>query len=749
MSALIANRQALPLQFVFLFDLIQDINVLRPLVRLLAMETSHEILLLVSHKLARRDRTGTWRAELDELAGLTRARMNSFDSPVAARKLLEGRSGVIFSSSETNLPAHGVNHEVFLAAPADYVRVTIQHGHECVGFRQNHEQTVAHGDRVRFAADVVCGWGPLSSMAHMGEMERAKYFELGPPMVLDRLFNRPRAHDSAPVGLVCENLHSVRMRTTGDFQSTYIETIRHFADSQARLGRRIALRPHPGGQFVVKNKIELPGNVDLANAPMFKTDLSRFSYGISAPSSVLIDMVMAGIPTAVWHDSESLIDTSGYDGLARVSSVEDWIAFAAQAVDSPETYVEHQRAFLKRNDLDVAPELVRTRFLALVAGLTAPFTAMAAGEARQRILLVVNGVMPTLKISFLMPLHDLEEAGAVQVRIVTEAEIKQAMGPSASEADRARFARALVDGFAPHMAVFCRYSGPAADELVAELRASQVPVIFHIDDDLLNVPADIGAKHVEHNRPERTGTVRHLLTNADLVYCSTENLKLRLAELGFSQNVEAGQLYCSGEVIRAAQPGPVRTIGFMGNDKTPELTDLVDSIEIVLDHNPEVSFELFGSMGMPDRLLRFGDRVRAIPRVTDYDEFVAAFRQCDWQIGLAPLRPTPFNVVKADTKWVDYTTIGVATVASAGTAYDRCCADGAGVLVDEGQGWADAIQALIDDPDRRFRQVVAAQERLVANYSLQQLTRQVLTKFDRASAIARASAVADSSVVKL
>lgn len=721
-------------RLVFLFDLIQDINVLRPIVRVLASETRCDLLLLVSHKLRRRDRTGVWAAELAELAQQTGARMETFDSTLLAVRHLQGRHGLIFSASETDLPAHEINHDVFRAAPSGYVRVTVQHGFECVGFRQNCEQTIAHGDQVRFAADVLCGWGPVEGMTHLCASERAKYVELGPTMVLDRLFDRPRREPGPQLGLVCENLHSVRMRTTGDFQETYIDAIRQFAASEAREGRKLALRPHPGGQFVIKNAVALPATVELANVAMYKTDLKRFAFGISAPSSVLIDMVMAGIPTAVWTDSDRVIDTSAYAGLTQVSGVEEWAAFARQAVNDPAPILERQRRFLDDNGLHTGPEQVRERLLNLVAGLLQPLSGGRPLDRARRVMLIANGNNPTLQISFIKPLAELVAAGAVSLSLLTEGDIKAAARAGSDDPEGALHARDRIDFFAPDLAVFCRYSGPAARPMLDHLRAHGVPTVFHIDDDLLNVPPEIGAKHVEHNRIERTSTVRHLLDNADLVYASTPRLRQRLAELGYVDRIEDGAIYCTSAVHREAENRPVTTIGFMGNDKTPELIDLIPTLERILEANPQVRFELFGSMAMPDELLRFGARVKAYPRVSDYDAFVASFRALDWQIGLAPLRDTPFNVVKADTKWVDYTSLGMAVVASGGTAYDACCADGCGWLANGADEWLIALQSLIDQPDARYRMAVAAQDKLRSNYTMARLAGQVLRMFDLASA---------------
>lgn len=717
----------------FLFDLLQDVSILRPIVRTLAQELDLDLTLLYSAQFEGRDKQGLWRAELEELAADHGAGMGRFDSPFEVVRALQGGRGILFSASESNLAAHAVNHNVFLAAPAGFVRITVQHGYECVGFNQNREQTLAHGSAVRFAADVLLGWVPKATLRHLCPSERDKYFELGPPLLLNRMFDRQKPDATQGIGLVCENLHSVRMRMTGNFQAAYLETLLSFAGSQAKAGRKVALRPHPGGQFVIKNKIDLPQNVVLANKPMFKTDLEGFDYGISAPSSVLIDMVLARIPTAVWSDSASVIDSSAYADLAKVSTVEDWDAFAQAATREPSRFLVQQEKFLRRTGLDVNPQLVRDRLMRVVGGL---LSEARSADAPRRILLVANGVVPTLHISFIKPLADLEAKGHVQLSILTEKDILRAKAEPNGAGDEAMavLARERVEHARPDMAVFCRYSGPAAVAMVERLRESNVPVIFHIDDDLLNVPQELGEKKFkEHNRSERTSTVRYLIDNADLVYCSTPKLRDRFVELGVKRILHVGSIYCAGEVIAAAEHRETRTIGFMGNDKTPELAALVPVIANALQRYPKLRFELFGSMAMPDELSVFGDRVKATAPISDYDAFVAEFRGLTWDIGLCPLHKTPFNSVKADTKWVDYTSIGAAVIASRGTAYDACCSDGCGILVDTPADWERAIDILVSDVDARYAQVLVAQAKLRSQYSQERLTGQVLEMFDAAA----------------
>lgn len=722
----------------FLFDLIQDVSVLRPIVRVLSQETDLSIVLLVSRQFEGRDKEWMWRAEIDELAHECGAISARFDSPLVAVQLLQGRRGLIFSASESNLAAHAINHQVFLSMPAAFTRITVQHGYECVGFNQNREQTIAHGSSVRFAADILCGWVPRHALRHLCPSEHDKYVELGPPMLLNRLFDRQRPDAPRDSGLVCENLHSVRMRTTGNFQQTYLSTLLAFAEAQDRRSLKVALRPHPGGQFVIKNRVELPRNVVLANKPMYKTDLGSFAYGISAPSSVLIDMVLAGIPTAIWSDRDALLDGTAYAELARVSTLEDWNAFANAAQHDPAPFIARQKKFLRRTGLDVDPQVICDRLLGLVTGVLGRERAAAApghGNGARRVLLVANGIIPTLHISFLKPLAEFERQGLIRLSTITEKEILQARAADRDDPESAGadYARSRVDAARPDIAVFCRYSGPDAVTMVERLRAAGVPIVFHIDDDLLNVPRELGEKKfIEHNRSERTQTVRFLLENADLVYCSTPSLRERFIELGISRELEAGAIYCAGEIVVPAERREVRTIGFMGNDKTPELEALVPVIVGALTRHPSLRFELFGSMAMPEALAQFGDRVQATPPIGDYDAFVARFRSLRWDIGLCPLHKTPFNKVKADTKWVDYTSIGAAVIASRDTAYNACCGDGCGLLVEGADDWAAAIDRLVTDPDARFAQVQAAQAKICESYSLARLAEQVLGMFDAA-----------------
>lgn len=355
-----------PMQAVFLVNLVQDVNILRPLVIMARRDFRLDVHIMVSGLFGGRDHAGIWQRELDELARETQAQVNLFKSELEAAALLGGH-GLLFSASESHLRGHAASHDVLRVAPPSYLRVTLQHGFECVGFRHSEAHKLAHGTTASFAADLVCAWFPQEHVDAISASQRDKLLLTGPTAVLQQ-FRTPLDETAKRPGLVCENLHSVRLTAMGDMKAEFVDVFSVFcAQMEDDTGSSVCLRPHPGGQYMLRNKVPLPRNVTVENAPMYRLDMRRFAYGISAPSSVLLDMVLADIPTAVWHDRNGRMDTDNYADLPSVSSVQDWVAFARAAQDDPGAFKQGRQAFLARFGLLADPEEVYRRYASIFA----------------------------------------------------------------------------------------------------------------------------------------------------------------------------------------------------------------------------------------------------------------------------------------------------------------------------------------------------------------------------------------------
>jgi hypothetical protein len=436
------------------------------------------------------------------------------------------------------------------------MKVTLQHGFECIGFRHSIDHDLAHGKTASFGADLVCAWYDPAQLSSVAVSQRAKIYVTGPTTLLQQPVGEADSY-RPPRGIVCENLHSVRLSIAGDFRTQFVDAFGEFCTLLRQHQRSITLRPHPGGQYMLKNKVAIPPNALVNNAPMYKLDLRKFSFGISAPSSVLVDMLLAEIPTAVWRDSDGVMDAGNYAGLTTLSTSGEWLTFSKAAEADPAPFVALQREFLERQGMPLDPRQVFDRFAKLFHSARR-LTGSRSNSANEqdRILAIANANVPTLQLSFEKPLRTLVERGALAWRLLTESDLRE-LATEGDESPTSERIHQTLTHFDPQLIVFCRYSGPHYNEIVDWARRSGVPMLYHIDDDLLAIPEDIGArKHALHNQPDRLAAVRTLLTSVDLVYASTDNLRARLLDYFPDLPVEAGKIYCSGAILKAPDLQP-------------------------------------------------------------------------------------------------------------------------------------------------------------------------------------------------
>lgn len=281
----------------------------------------------------------------------------------------------------------------------------------------------------------------------------------------------------------------------------------------------------------------------------------------------------------------------------------------------------------------------------------------------------------------------------------------------------------------PDVLVLSRYTSALGREWIRLARARRTPIIYHIDDDLLAVPATLGqVKYAAYNEPERLRALRENIESSDLLYVSTPALLDRLQEHGIRMPAVAGEIYCSVDASglgASSFPATGPVIGYMGTSGHSEDFRLViPALCDVMDAVPSLEFELFGTIALPSELKRFGNRVRHLPPKSEYSEFASYLRRLGWWIGLAPLVDNAFNRCKADTKWVEYSSAGMAVIASDLPVYRQACGDNAGIVANAPQEWSNAMLSLLANPGRRSLMVANAQSKLREQYSHERLRRQ-------------------------
>ncbi len=357
------------------------------------------------------------------------------------------------------------------------------------------------------------------------------------------------------------------------------------------------------------------------------------------------------------------------------------------------------------------------------------FDHFVEGLGGPRVLVCTEHVNATYYISFHDVLSALASEGRCSFAVLSQESVKrQSAGVGASA-----WARALVESFRPDVTIFSRYAQPCGEELQHELLGRGVPVVYHIDDDLLGLPESLGAAIIAHHgAAEVVEARRRLLARSDLIYASTAPLASVMRQRFPGKAVMSG-MYCAyreelagaAHDRRARAPGTVR-LGYMGSKgHGRDLAPLVPILARLLEELPQVSFETFGTIAMPEPLRAFGDRVTSHKVVSDYAGFLRQLCQLDWDVGIAPLEDDSFNRCKAPTKFIEYTVAGIVTAASDLPVYSELIDGENGRLCGSAERWEAELRALLGSSELRQRLLERARHTCAETMSFARLKAQV------------------------
>ena len=356
--------------------------------------------------------------------------------------------------------------------------------------------------------------------------------------------------------------------------------------------------------------------------------------------------------------------------------------------------------------------------------------------APMRIVVFADMFGASQSIAFVEGLAQSRSEGGAAVRIVEEAAFGPDAGARTADASRA-LAEAHLAETAATVVVLSRFGHLGGyDGVRAAAAARGLPVLFHIDDDLFDLPASAGVERYRSARhPRRAHALGRALREADMVISATEVLALRIAPLaghgriGWLENGTAGR----------PGPRPARTpanapvvIGYMGSaSHGPDLELAVPALQALLAGDRKVRLELFGSIArQPVADLLPGNVVRHDVVPGDYAAFKRRLAGLGWDIGLAPLAATPYNRCKTPTKWAEYAEAGIATLASDIEVYGPMIAAGAAAPATRLQ-WAHALDRLVGSWDLRQGIVESADRLLRARYGWDRLEASVVRLLER------------------
>jgi glycosyltransferase involved in cell wall biosynthesis len=241
------------------------------------------------------------------------------------------------------------------------------------------------------------------------------------------------------------------------------------------------------------------------------------------------------------------------------------------------------------------------------------------------------------------------------------------------------------------------------------------PVLFDTDDLVFEPEAH---EHVaalrELDEAERSLYVhglrrfRQTLRECDGVLVSTE--PLRRAASRYHDRVEVAYNAVSDEMVRyadvalaaVASDEKAVTISYFSGTPTHnvDFLEVADAVLWALERYPAVTFRAVGSLTLDARFDAHGARVQRVP-LQPWERLPELFASTD--INLAPLEPrNPFTECKSCLKYIEAGLVGKPTIASPRTDFVRAIEHGRnGLLADTPEEWREAIETLVESPERR------------------------------------------------
>lgn len=243
-------------------------------------------------------------------------------------------------------------------------------------------------------------------------------------------------------------------------------------------------------------------------------------------------------------------------------------------------------------------------------------------------------------------------------------------------------------------------------QILSLARSLGKPVVYEIDDLLIDLPDDHPDRAIDYYTPAIL-PILHAITVADLVTTTTATLAHTLRR--FNPNVVVLPNYLDDRdwQLRPPRLKPVEApavIGYMGSDThLPDLESLTPVFLHLADRfGRRVQFRFFGCRP-PEAILALPQTEWLPEQIFDYPRWGAYTQEQDCDILVAPLLGSLFNRCKSAVKLLEYSTLGVACVASRLAPYEPVIVHGVnGFLASTLDEWEGCLARLVEDPNLRF-----------------------------------------------
>lgn len=223
---------------------------------------------------------------------------------------------------------------------------------------------------------------------------------------------------------------------------------------------------------------------------------------------------------------------------------------------------------------------------------------------------------------------------------------------------------------------------------------------------------------IEANQRKRKATIE-LLNIADLITVTTVELGNQLRKYAPKTRMAVLPNLVDPErwlPMKKNDTDEIR-IGWQGGSAHfDDLRMIIADLKSIHDKNKNVKFVFMG-VQYDSLMEEFDGAIEWVPWHGDIATYPLVVRDMKLDIALAPLKDTTFNRGKSQLKWIEYSIMGVPTIASDVVYKDYISHGKTGMIARQGE-WEKYIQELIDDKEKRLSIGKKAKERIKNKYSI-------------------------------
>lgn len=265
---------------------------------------------------------------------------------------------------------------------------------------------------------------------------------------------------------------------------------------------------------------------------------------------------------------------------------------------------------------------------------------------------------------------------------------------------------------------------PYITQVLKRAKKLGIKVIYETDDDFLDLSSDNPSyNYIMGNKDN----IQKVIENADVITTSTPELADRLKKAG-RKNVEIIKNYHTNNIV-SFKPFKQREtikIGYFGtfthSDDLEMIHNVILRVKDILSDR-DIEFEIVGISNNESEWYLTKQLPYYPMSASTFTKWL--HREVDWDIGIAPLTNTNFNKCKSELKYIEYTALGIPTVASNLNSYSEAITDGVdGFLANTEDEWVNKLLQLIQNPELRKNIVKNARENILENYSLNERVKQ-------------------------